>query len=345
MAPLVSILIPAYNAEKWIGDALSSALVQTWPNKEIIVVDDGSGDNTLSLARRFESPSVKVVTQLNQGASAARNKAFSLSQGEHLQWLDADDLLAPDKIEKQMEVAEECGNTRTLLSSAWGTFMYRVTKARFSPTPLWHDLSPLEWLLRKMEANFHMQTATWLVSRELTEAAGPWNIKLSLDDDGEYFCRVILRSQSIRFVGDAKVFYRHSDFDSLSNIDRSDKKLESQFRSIKLQVRHTIRFQDSQAVRSACVRYLQTWLNCFYEAKPDLAQELQELAAPLGGRLEAPQLRRKYRWLQPFVGRRIARQAQYFLPRVKWALASLWDRALLPAEERQFRKSKTCRHA
>ena len=337
MTPLVSILIPAYNAEKWIGDALSSALAQTWPSKEIILVDDGSGDDTLSVARRFESPSVKVVTQPNQGASAARNNAFSLCQGEYIQWLDADDLLAPDKIEKQMKVAEECGSTRVLLSSEWGAFMYRVTKARFSPTALWHDLSPVEWLVRKMEANLHMQTGTWLVTRELTEVAGPWDVELSLDDDGEYFCRVILGSQSVRFVADAKVFYRHSNFDSLSNIDRSDKKLESQFRSIKLQVDHVRRFQNSDAVRSACLKYLQTWLKCFYEQRPDLAQQLQELAATLGGRLEAPQLRAKYRWLQPLVGRKAAKQAQCFFPRVKWRLIGFWDRALLHADQRQFR--------
>src|ERR1041385_4381684 len=94
--PLVSILIPAYNAEQWIGDAIRSAIDQTWDHKEIIVVDDGSTDRTLAAAKRFESPLVRVVSQKNQGAAAARNLAFSLSKGDYIQWLDADDLLAPD---------------------------------------------------------------------------------------------------------------------------------------------------------------------------------------------------------------------------------------------------------
>src|SRR5437588_1977285 len=98
MSDLVSILIPAYNAERWIRQSILSAINQTWDRKEIIVVDDGSTDLTLSVAKSLESKSVKVVTQINAGACKARNKALSLAQGDFIQWLDADDLLHPEKI-------------------------------------------------------------------------------------------------------------------------------------------------------------------------------------------------------------------------------------------------------
>src|SRR5207247_9979140 len=153
MTPLVSILIPAYNAERWIAETMQSALGQTWPNKEIIVFDDGSTDQTVRVAQQFASKIVSIVSQKNQGAAAARNKAFELCQGDYVQWLDADDLLSRDKIACQMEIVERYGSKRTLLSSAWGYFMYRPAKAKFIPTPLWCDLSPTEWLLRKMEKN------------------------------------------------------------------------------------------------------------------------------------------------------------------------------------------------
>src|SRR5438874_6764230 len=117
MEPLVSILIPAYNAERWIADTIRSALAQTWPRTEIIIVDDGSKDETLSVARQFEAKNVSVVAQQNQGAAAARNHAFSLCQGDYIQWLDADDLLAPDKIARQTEVAEACQDDPRLFSS------------------------------------------------------------------------------------------------------------------------------------------------------------------------------------------------------------------------------------
>jgi glycosyltransferase involved in cell wall biosynthesis len=92
MKPLVSILLPAYNAEAWLSDTLRSAIAQTWQEKEIIVVDDGSADQTLAIARQFESDRLTVVTQKNQGAAATRNNAYSLSHGDYIQWLDADDL-------------------------------------------------------------------------------------------------------------------------------------------------------------------------------------------------------------------------------------------------------------
>src|ERR1700687_2315947 len=107
MKPLVSILIPAFNAQDCISDTLRSAIAQTWERKEIIVVDDGSTDQTLAIARQFESQGVQVITQSNQGAAAARNKALSLSQGDYIQWLDSDDLLGPDKIALQMAAVEQ----------------------------------------------------------------------------------------------------------------------------------------------------------------------------------------------------------------------------------------------
>src|SRR6266481_1373366 len=129
MKPLVSILIPAYNAGPWIGDTIKSALNQTWPRKEIIVVDDGSRDETVAIARQFTSNDVTVISQENQGASAARNKALQLCQGDYIQWLDADDLLAPDKIQRQLAVLGEVEDKRVLLSSPWAYFNYRSKRA------------------------------------------------------------------------------------------------------------------------------------------------------------------------------------------------------------------------
>src|SRR6202007_1686516 len=147
-----------------------------------------------------------------------------------------DDLLSPDKLEKQIKAAAEIGDSRTLLSSGWGYFAYRTEKANFTATSLWHDLSPVEWLVRKMGQNLHMQTATWLTSRELTEAAGPWDTRLLSDDDGEYFCRVLLASERTRFVPEAKVFYRITQSSRLSQIGASDRKKDALVISMKLHV-------------------------------------------------------------------------------------------------------------
>jgi glycosyltransferase involved in cell wall biosynthesis len=331
MPPLVSILIPAYNAQEWIGETIKSALAQTWPRKEIIIVDDGSTDRTLEIARRFAAESVSILTQTNQGAATARNRAYASSQGDYIQWLDADDLLAPEKIAKQMETRDDCRNDRTLFSGAWGRFIYRSSRASFNPTPLWCDLSPLEWLMRKLEQDLFMQPATWLVSRALTEAAGPWDPRLSLDDDGEYFCRVVLACDGVRFVPDARMFYRRQ-LDSLSQTGRSPKKLESQFLALQLQIRHVRSLEDSERVRSVCVKFLQHYASCFYPERPDLFQKIEQMAAGLGGRLEMPRLPWKYAWIKAIFGWNTAKQVQLRYNRMKLSALMFCDRALAHME-------------
>ena len=325
MKPLVSILIPAYNAEDTIADTIKSAIGQTWPHKEIIIVDDGSTDRTSSIARQFASSELQVFTQQNQGAAAARNKALSLCQGDYIQWLDADDLLACDKIERQLEVAERCQDSRILLSSAWGRFLHRTSRAEFFPTCLWCDLMPAEWLLRKMAKNVYMQTGSWLVSRELCDAAGPWDSRMLSDDDGEYFCRVILASRRIHFVSDARMFYRRSRLSRLSYIGNSDKKKDALLLSIQLHVKYLQSLEDGDRVRRACVAFLQDSLIYFYPERPDIVRELKALAENLGGRLETPRLRWKYAWIRPLFGWRLAKRAQLMLPEFKEFFVRSWD--------------------
>jgi len=336
MRPLVSILIPAFNAQEWMADTIDSALGQTWDRKEIIIVDDGSTDRTLEIARQYESDYVRVFTQKNQGAAATRNRAFSLSQGDFIQWLDADDLLAPDKIAKQMEALRKSPNTRLLFSSEWGRFLYRYHRAKFDPTSLWCDLSPAEWLFRKMGQNLHMQTATWLVSRELTEAAGPWNTQLLGDDDGEYFCRVLLQSEGVRFVPEAKVYYRASGASSLSYVGRSDKKREAQWRSMELHIGYLRSLEDSARVRAACVRYLQNWLVYFYPERLDIVKQANQMANTLGGQLQVPRLSWKYAWMKPLFGSGLTYRAQVLLPRVRSRLQRSWDKALFLLHHRKL---------
>lgn len=335
MKPLVSILIPAFNSEEWIAGTLRSALAQTWDRKEIVVVDDGSSDQTLAVARQFEADCVRVFTQKNQGAAAARNKALSLSQGDYIQWLDADDLLAPDKIAKQMEMLNQSANARTLLSAAWGQFLYRYYRANFIPTALWCDLLPVEWLRRKMALNLHMQTATWLVSRELTLAAGPWNTRLLGDDDGEYFCRVLLQSNGVRFVPEAKVYYRAAGATSLSYIGRSERKMEAQWRSMELHIAYLLSLEDSHRTREACTQYIHNWLAFFHPERPDIVELARQKTEELGARLELPHLSWKYSWIKSILGWGLAKRAQVYLPRVKWSVIRSWDRALYCLDRRR----------
>ena len=100
--PDVSVVIPCYNCAAYLASAIESALEQTRPALEIIVVDDGSADESPEIARSYGSP-VRVVSQSNRGVSAARNRAIDLASGDWIGFLDADDVWAPDKLERQLE--------------------------------------------------------------------------------------------------------------------------------------------------------------------------------------------------------------------------------------------------
>lgn len=326
--PLVSILIPAYNAERTLAETLRSAVAQTWHRKEILVIDDGSTDRTAEIARSFASGGVKVISTINRGLSAAVNAAYRECQGDYIQELDADDLMSPDKIELQISTLLRGGDDLMLASSPWAYFYFRPRRAQFAPTALHQDLAPVEWLLRKLQRGLHMQNATWLMSRRLAEAAGPWKEDLRYDQDGEYYARAVAVSNGIRFVPEGKVFYRTGNRGRLSLLGASRPKRESLLVSMKLHIGYIRSLEDSPRVRAACVAYLQLWFENFHPDWPDLVTELQALATELGGRLEPPALRRKYRWIQPVLGHNAATQAQAVLPHLKSSLVQSWDKAM-----------------
>ena len=333
MKPLVSILIAAYNSEKWIRYTLRSAIAQTWPRKEIIVVNDGSTDRTPDLVRQFASQGVVMVSTENRGLCAAQNLAYQSSSGDYIQWLDSDDILALDKIERQLYALKETDSKRVLLSSPYAPFYYRTSAAKFVRSSLCEDLSPLEWLLRKLSENLFMQNATWLVSRELTDAAGPWDTRLHFDQDGEYFARVLLGSEGTRFVPGTGIYYRMSPSNRVSYIGKSNKKKDSLLMTMKLHIQYIRSLEDSDRVRQACLSYLGVWYDNFYPDRPDIVAEVQKLATELGGSLEPPRLRWKYAWIRPVLGWDRAKLAQRAIPDLKASFLRYFDRLIFNIEE------------
>lgn len=101
--PLVSVIIPSYNSRKWVGQAIDSVLGQTYTNTEIIVVDDGSTDDTGAYLAEQYPQGIKYIYQPNAGVSAARNNGLKHATGQLIQFLDADDWLLPEKLARQVE--------------------------------------------------------------------------------------------------------------------------------------------------------------------------------------------------------------------------------------------------
>ena len=122
--PLVSVIIPAFNAAEYIRQTLNSVLAQTYQAMEVIVVDDGSSDATGAIVEEFvkKDARVQLVRQSNAGVGAARNTAIRMARGEYIAPLDADDIWFPEKLEKQVACMEQCGE-ETGLVYCWSTLV------------------------------------------------------------------------------------------------------------------------------------------------------------------------------------------------------------------------------
>ena len=310
MKKLVSILIPAYNAEKWMDETIQSAKNQVWLHKEIIVVDDGSKDETYNIARRYESNTVKVIRQENKGACAARNAAFALAQGEYIQWLDADDVLAPDKISRQLEFFNHGEvDPDILLSSSFGKFYYSTKRPKLVPNRLWQDLTPVEYFLYKFNEGIWMNPAVFLVSRKITESAGPWNEDFIRDNDGEYFCRVVSVSKMIKFIPEARCFYRKGHASLVTN--RSENALESMFLVRCLCIEYLLSLENSERTRSASLIFMQSMLSLLYPKRNNprvskIIENMNTFAVNLGGRLSPPKYKWKYAIIKHIFGQKAA---------------------------------------
>lgn len=281
MDPLVSILIPAYNAAPWIRETLESALAQSWPNKEIVVVDDGSSDDTAAIVFNVGSPIVRLVRRPRTGPSATQNEAFRQSRGAFIQRLDADDLLSPDKIATQMARLEPC--PRAVAAGQWGRFFNDASEAGFRRTPVSSDMSPEDWLQREcMRGRPMLQPGLWLAPRAVVEAAGPWDERLTLNNDFDYGVRLLLAADRVLFCTNARLYYRSGNPGSLAS-QRTPAAWKSSLLSVELGCAEMLRRAPTERMRQACADVFQQLAYSAYLDAPDVSDAADVHVRHLGG--------------------------------------------------------------
>ena len=315
VTPLVSILIPCYNAAPWLATTLESALAQTSASKEIIVVDDGSTDGSLALARTFADRGVRVIAQPNAGASAARNRALREARGDYFQFLDADDLLAPGKLAAQLALLAQ-RPADNVASCAWGRFTTDAATARWVDEAVFCDFVPLDFLVLAGETGAMMHPSAWLVPRAVAVRAGAWDERLSLNDDGEYFSRVALASTGLAFcpAPEARSYYRSGLPGSLSQ-QRGSRARESQFRSLELITDRVLTIEDSPRTRRACAGYWRRYVHDFYPAPARLIRLAGTEVRRMGGTVGRPPMGGKTAALARLLGWKIVWRLKYLLHR------------------------------
>lgn len=253
--PLVSILMPLYNAEQWVEETIRSCRSQTYVNWELIVVDDGSTDDSFPTVEKLAAsdPRITLLQQPNSGACVARNRAFRHCKGDYIMYLDADDLISPEKIELQVKALSHA-DSRAVATCAWEHFS-DIPSTEISIRPYYQSYgNPVEFLTHMWEIGGMMQPSCYLVPRQLIVKAGEWNEALTLNQDGEFMCRVLAKASSIVWTDKAIVHYRrgHASI-STSNV-RAYSKQRSRLDSFISYEDTLLPVADSRRLRRALAR-------------------------------------------------------------------------------------------
>lgn len=294
---LVSILIPCFNAERWIAQAIESALAQTWPHREVIVVDDGSTDRSLDAIRSFGSR-IQWETGPNRGGNAARNRLLELAAGPWLQYLDADDYLMPEKIAAQVE----CLSGRADADVVFGPvtlehWSEREANRVLLPIPEPHD----PWVLL---ARWYLpQTGAPLWRKQAIVDVGGWKTDQARCQEHELYLRLIAAGKRLAYCPATGAVYRQWSEQTLWKSDRA------QTRQLRLDI---VRRAEELLTERGELTPERRWainqgrFECARSAWPERRDEARRIVAEIhrsqpdfvpAGEAAPPEYRLLYRWL------------------------------------------------
>jgi glycosyltransferase involved in cell wall biosynthesis len=280
---LVSICIPAYNCEKFIAETLNCLLNQSYQNIEVIVVDDGSIDDTKAVVNKIQDKRLMYVWQENKGAAAARNIAYRLSKGAYIKFMDADDLINVDGIKNQLLKIK--GEKDCIISSKWGRFFGDdVNTFTYTEENVWKEMKGIEWVVESLvdHGSNMTQPGIFLIPRNLIERFGVWDECLSLIDDFEFMTRLIVNCKRVLFCENAVLMYRSGIEASLSR-SNSRKHMESAFKALTLGVNEILKIRSDSRSRLACANTLQLWAYTFYPKHMKIYNQTDARIRSLGG--------------------------------------------------------------
>jgi GT2 family glycosyltransferase len=213
--PVVSIVTAAYNAATYLPEAVDSVLTQTYPHFEMIIVDDGSTDDTAAVARVLAAADrrLRVVSTDNGGQASARNTAIRSAQGQFIVLLDSDDLLAPDYLACQLARFGTHADVAIVTPNA----VNRGGGAAFDGKAIWPETSGLEYLtLRDLIEHEDAMCIISMFRRDMWEAIGGFNTHLRRNEDYEFWLRAAIAGYRILRSLEPIAVYRRRD-DSLSS--------------------------------------------------------------------------------------------------------------------------------
>jgi len=306
---LVSIIISAFNAEKYIAETLDAVLQQTYPNLEVIVVNDDSTDNTLSIAESYKSRGVLVFSQDKKGQDAALNLGYKHSKGEYIKFMDSDDLINPEMVELQVNAISTSSDL--IAYGEWARFYYNnPSNANFESLDYWKNTDPIEFIIARPEGVM-LQCGIILIPRNLIDKVGGWDERLILYNDTEFFNRIILASKGVKFVKGARLYYRSGMSSSIS-AQKGRKYFESTLLAIDLIADQLLKKEDSIRIRTFIANLYQDRYFQLFPLYPDLCIDYKNRLLEYPHSTLKPQGGKIFKFLLFFLGWKITKVVQRY---------------------------------
>ena len=306
---LVSIIISAFNAENYIAETLDAVLQQTYPNLEVIVVNDDSTDNTLSIAESYKSRGVLVFSQDKKGQDAALNLGYKHSKGEYIKFMDSDDLINPEMVELQVNAISTSSDH--IAYGEWARFYHNnPSNANFESLDYWKNTDPIEFIIARPEGVM-LQCGIILIPRHLIDKVGVWDERLVLYNDTEFFNRIILASKGVKFVKGARLYYRSGMASSIS-AQNGRKYFESTLLAIDLISQQLLQKEDSIRIRIFISNLYQNRYFQIYPLFPDLCLEYKNRLLEFPLSTLKPQAGKMFKFLHFFLGWKITKVVQRY---------------------------------
>ena len=281
--PLISVIVPCYNAAPFVAETIESVLRQTHPCVEVIVVDDASTDGSWEVVQSYRDQITAFRLDENRGGSHARNRGAEIARGEYLMFLDADDVLAPDTLaglvaalhERDADIAGCRWRRLKSIDGRWHTVPSGITP----PNPTKDSLPG--WMTG--ESWFPPCAVLW--RRQVYDKVGRWDEDITLNDDGDLMMRALSDGARLVVAEQGEGFYRSHGEDRLSvSTDLSAAKLRSQRRVIeKLEAKLTAQGRLPEYAEPLGVAYQSLALLALQNDQTEIARECQRHGESLAG--------------------------------------------------------------
>ena len=217
--PEISVIIPAYNAQKTIKKTIESVIEQTYADWELILINDGSTDRTVEIVNEIKESRIKVYNYANAGVAKARDRGIENARGKYIAFLDADDFWTPDKLQLQLQTLK--ANPQGGVAYSWTYFYYEKTQDCFPSNPVYYQENVYPQLLAE---NFLHHGSNPLIKRQAIDSVGNFNSNFPHCADWDYYLRLAAEWHFI-VVPKHQIYYRQSSNSMTSNIAEIERQL------------------------------------------------------------------------------------------------------------------------